>query len=58
SVAIELVARIAVHPGTVVSIERSGSLTQVTFGHGALVLVASDGRIASVIAPTSLVPVG
>ncbi len=55
-VAVDLFARLGVDPGTVVSIEPNGPLPQVTLSSGTLVMVAEDGRIASVISGTSLLP--
>jgi hypothetical protein len=57
-VAVDLFARLGVDPGTVISIEPNGPLPQVTFSSGTLVMVAEDGRIASVITGTSLLPAG
>jgi hypothetical protein len=41
----------------VTSVEPNGPLPQVKFSIGALVMVAADGRLAMVIAPTSLLPI-
>jgi hypothetical protein len=57
-VAVDLFARLGVDPGAVISIEPNGPLPQVTFSSGTLVMVAEDGRIASVITGTSLLPAG
>ena len=56
--AVDLFARLGVDPGTVISIEPNGPLPQVTFSSGTLVMVAGDGRIASVITGTNLLPAG
>jgi len=56
--AVDLFARLGVDPGAVTSIKPNGALPQVKFSSGALVMVAADGRIAMVIAGTSLLPVG
>ncbi len=58
SIAVDLFAQLGVDPGPLTSIEPNGPLPQVKFGSGALVMVAEDGRIAMVIAGTSLVPTG
>ncbi len=57
-VATDLFARLGVDPGTVISIEPNGPLPQVTFSSGTLVMVTEDGRIASVISGTNLLPAG
>jgi hypothetical protein len=57
-IAVDLFAQLGVDPGAVTSIEPNGPLPQVKFSSGALVMVAADGRIAMVIAGTSLLPVG
>ena len=58
SIAVDLFAQLGVDPGAVTSIEPNGPLPQVQFSSGALVMVAADGRIAMVIAGTTLVPTG
>ncbi|MEP7115631.1 MAG: hypothetical protein ABI862_20365, partial [Ilumatobacteraceae bacterium] len=58
SVALDLFARLGVDPGAVTSIEANGPLPQVQLSSGALVTVADDDRIASVIAGTGLLPPG
>jgi hypothetical protein len=58
NVAVDLFARLGVDPGAVTSIEPNGPLPQVKFSSGALVMVAQDDRIASVITGTSLLPAG
>ncbi len=55
-VASDLFVQLGVDPGAVTSIEPNGPLPQVEFSSGALVMVAADGRIAMVIAGTSLLP--
>ena len=57
-VAVDLFARLGVDPGLLISIEPNGPLPQVTFSSGTLVMVAGDGRIASVITGTNLLPEG
>jgi hypothetical protein len=57
-IAVDLFAQLGVDPGEVTSIEPNGPLPQVKFSTGALVMVAADGRIAMVIAGTSLLPIG
>ncbi len=58
NVAVDLFTRLGVDPGSVISVEPNGPLPQVTFSSGAVVMVAADDRIGSVIAATSLLPPG
>jgi hypothetical protein len=58
TIAGDLFAQLGVDPGLVTSVKPNGPLPQVEFSSGALVMVAEDGRIAMVIAPTSLLPAG
>jgi hypothetical protein len=55
SIAVGLFAQLGVDPGAVTSIEPNGPLPQVKFRSGAFVMIAQDGRIAMVIAGTSLI---
>jgi hypothetical protein len=57
-VALDLFVRIGVDPGVVTSVEPNGPLPQMELSNGALVMVAQDGRIASVIAGTTQMPPG
>lgn len=57
-IAVELFTQLGVDSGAIDSVEPNGPLPQVRFGSGALVMVAEDGRIAMVTAPTSLLPAG
>lgn len=52
----ELFALLGVDPGKIVAITRDGRLPRVVFSSEATVLVAENGVIAAVTAPTSLLP--
>ena len=58
AVALDLFARLGVDAGEVESVQRNGPLPQASLSGGASVMVAHDGRIASVHASTTLMPPG